>query len=109
MADYPSTLKVSNKSFAKPVNGVISDRGSDGTLRGRILHGDKLEFTIVHFHLTSSEVTTLKNFYDTNRGLSFNFTWVVDGETYTCMFLGKPQYTVLAGTARKAVVKLGEV
>jgi len=109
MADYPSTLKISKRSTAEPTSGIITDRGTDGTLRGRVLHSDKLNFNVIHFHLSSSEVTTLKTFYTTNKALSFNFTWPVDGETYTCIFLDKPQWGVLAGTARTAVVKLGEV
>ena len=108
MADYPS-LSVSVNSSATPVSGIVSERGADGTLRGQVLHADKLEFNVIHSYLTSAQVTTLQNFYDTNKALSFNFTWPLDGETYVCIFLDRPQWTALAGTARAAVVRLGEV
>lgn len=108
MADYPS-LSISMNSAATPISGVVTDRGADGTLRGQILHAVKLEFNVIHSYLTAAEVTTLKDFYAANRGVSFNFTWPVDGVTYTCMFLDKPKYTPLAGTARAAAVKLGQV
>ena len=105
---YPS-LNISVKSTATPASGIIAERGADGTLRGQVLHADKLNFNVVHSYLDSSDATTLRDFYDANKSSSFDFTWPIDGNTYTCMFLDRPQWTALAGTARAAVVKLGEV
>ena len=106
---YPTGLNISQQSTATPFSGINSERGADGTLRGQVLHADKLEFNVVHSYLNSTDTTTLRDFYTANKSSSFDFTWPMDGSTYTCMFLDRPQWTALAGTSRAAVVRLGEV
>jgi hypothetical protein len=55
----------------------------------RFYSADKFDFELRHVALTSAQVATLQAFYDANPSGTFDFTWPVDGVTYTGMRFGK--------------------
>jgi hypothetical protein len=107
MAAYPSTLTVLAEYEETRIDGFVGLRATNGKLKVRkLMDGEKQEWTILH-NLTSADRTTLENFYQANKYLSFDFTFPGVG-TYTCKFLSAPKYRSIPGGWFKCSVRIGE-
>lgn len=94
MANYPSFGQIIGSSETRE-DRVVFDRATNGTLRGRAMWTSaKKQFSVEHI-LKSSDVATMRTFYDTNRALAVSFTWKGDGSVYWCLFERPPVYTPL--------------
>lgn len=84
-------------------------RASNGKARVHAFFtAPKKRFSIVWDSLTATDKGTIQTFYAANRLLTFTFTWVGDGVTYTCIFSGAPKYQVVAGGRWTVTVKMEE-
>lgn len=91
MAAYPSFPQLIEGAEDGWVDDLVFDRAVNGDLKVRAFYpGKKRTFKVPHV-LNRVDFATLEAFYDTNRLLAVEFTWVRDGQTYTCMFGGPPQ------------------
>lgn len=110
MAIYP-VLPTRTGADPVPVNGIEIDRAEDGTAYGRSFYtGDKMRFEIEHPGLTATQKTTLETFYADNRLLEIDYESPVDGQTYTCLFTGRPLFSLMPGKRFwTATVRLEEV
>ena len=89
-------------------SGIRIDRASNGDVRSQVLYSsDRWEFTVKHL-LTSSQKTTLDDFYSTNKELEFTFPWDDDGEGYNCIFVDKPRYTLVGPSLYDTTVLLAQ-
>lgn len=92
MATYPASLQVSLGSQEEWIDDQVADRSISGATKVRAFFSSKKRaFTIVHQNLSAAQISTLESFYDTNRLLVIQFTWVADGNTYNCLFAGPPK------------------
>lgn len=108
MANYPS-FGQDISSVETILDDLQVEYSSNGTLKRRILYSaPKREFSVVHT-LNIVDRSTLDTFYTTNRLVSFNFTWVATGTSYTCVFKSPPQYSMLGGGFFSATVTISEV
>jgi len=95
MAAYPS-IPIDNSTQISADGGISVDRAEDGTIRGRVSYAETVyTMKLVHTLLTSTQRDTLMTFYDTNKALSWTFTY--DSDTYTLRFMGAPQHQHLSG------------
>lgn len=95
MASYPN-IGIDNGSRFTGDDDTQVDFASDGTIRGRVGFGATIyNGQIIHNLITSTERDTLVAFYETNKTVSFTFTY--DGSTYTMRFKGKPKEQHLQG------------
>lgn len=107
MAAYPS-LGQTNQSRESWADDVQIERASNGTARGRALFtGRKLELQISHV-VERSDVATLLAFYDTNRLLPVDVTWVGDGVTRTMLFGSPPDVQTEGGTLWRVTCRMVE-
>lgn len=107
MADYPATLPTLNGAIEEWTDGLQTDRSVSGGVRVRVMFtAKKRTFKIKHV-VTAALKTTLQSFYDTNRALSFNYTW--GGVTYVCVFGSAPTFTQLTGSLAESQLTLLEV
>ncbi len=91
------------------VDLAMSERGNSNVLRKRDFStSDKRVFTITHI-VNSTDRVTLYNFYTTNRLVSFDFTWVGNGVTYTCMFTAPPSFINVGGSFWQVTQYLAEI
>lgn len=105
---YPTFSQLAT-STATQLDDVITERASDGTLRGRALaSGRKQRFDLRHV-LTAADVATLDAHYDANRAVEFSMTWSGDATAYTVIYTAPPQYKPLGGGYFEANVKLEQV
>lgn len=110
MADFPfGQSSFGEGSVAEYVDGLTLTRASNGAVRGRNLFtARKSTFKLLMPYLTSAQKTTLVSFYDTNRNLSFNLTWI-DGAVYVVLFSEPPRLMPHPGGWFDASVSLTEV
>lgn len=88
---YPTYPIVQDESEAVVGAGIQAVRATNGMLKRRRLYSaDKADFTIVHI-LGRADRDTLLAFWEANKDANFDFRWPVDGATYTCGFVDKPQ------------------
>lgn len=63
---------------------VVRDTG--GTARAASFYDAvKRQFLVKH-SLSTADLATLETFYGSNQTASFDFTWALNGTTYTCIF-----------------------
>lgn len=106
MAAYPS-LPITYESEEDRIDGFVALRATNGKLKVRkLMAGEKNEWTIQH-NLTSAQRTTLENFYQANKLLTFDFTFPNIG-TFTCKFMTAPKYKSMDGGWYKATLRIGE-
>lgn len=106
MAAYPFTT-FGKESTVEDTDGRLVRRASNGSVKVRVPYSaDKKRFNLVH-RLKSSEMTTLANFYGTNRAVTW--TLVFDGSTSTCVFARPVQRKPLPGTLYQVNVYAEEV
>ena len=86
---YP-TLPIDPSSRRLVRDGRDEDFSVSGVSHVRDFYGvDKYDFEIHHIDLTSTQLTSLKDHYTANRLATFDFTWPLDGVTYTGLRYGK--------------------
>lgn len=85
---YPSSLPIDGRESRRiSRDGREEDVTGDGLTRVRKLHADRFDFEIKHPMLSSSEMTTLNNFYNSNGTASaIDLTWPEDGAVYVVRF-----------------------
>ena len=84
MPAYPTTPAY--KSTVKPISRTRFKTTESGKARGNNLAGETLyRITVEHPFITSSQVTTLQTFYDTNKDADNTIT-ANDGRTYDVNF-----------------------
>jgi hypothetical protein len=109
VASYPAFLpwKGSDEQWADP---ILVSRARSGGVRARRLATEKKKvFKLVHGGLTTADKATFETFYDTNRALTFVFTWSGDGNDYTCIFGAEIKWTPTNTFTWNAEVLLLEV
>jgi hypothetical protein len=75
MASIPTT-NLHRDSALSFVDGLVVDRATNGKARGRnFWSGKKAEFELRYSMLTSTQKQTLLDFYDANRGTTFDLTF----------------------------------
>lgn len=80
--DFPQ-LVGSTEAFK---DGRVFFRDEGGGAHAASLYDDiKSTFTLKH-QLNGDDVATLKAFYAANLTTPFDFTWALDGVTYSCIF-----------------------
>jgi hypothetical protein len=90
VASYLSTpaFDPQKGSYPEPTQKSESYVAGDGG--GRVyVPASKTRFYIKH-NLSTTDVNTLLAFYETNKLLPVDFTWVGDGGVYSCYFEEKP-------------------
>jgi hypothetical protein len=108
MAAYP-TLGITTQSQSSRVDGLVAVRATNGTLKMRkTMTGEKYEFTLEH-ELTQAQRDSVEAHYQGDKLNSFNYTWPLNGTTYTCRYLAAPLFVYQPGGWYKATVRLGEV
>lgn len=94
MADYPS-FGQDISSTETLLDDIQVDRASNGLVRLRGFYDTpSKEYSVVHT-LTTTDKNTIETFYNTNRNISFGFTWVLDNSTHTCMFSAAPTLAII--------------
>lgn len=107
MAAYP-TLGQTSQSRESWEDDVQIERASNGSARGRALYtGRKLELQIDHV-VERSEVATLLSFYDANRLLPVDVTWIGDGVTRSMLFSGPPDVQPKGGALWRVTSRMVE-
>ncbi len=93
MASYPDFAQHTS-STCTPYDNIQSDRSTSGRIRTRVL-GSRLRysFSVLHVALTAEKKETFIDFYNTNRGKIFDFTFGADGQAYEVVFVGTPSIT----------------
>ena len=67
---------------------IVADAAVNGSARARVLYsGTKRRFRPVYL-LTSSALTTLETFFETNKALTFQYLHMPNNTVYTCIFTG---------------------
>lgn len=108
MAAYPN-LGQTTQSRESWEDDVKIDRASNGTARGRALFaGRKATLQIAHI-CERGDVNTLLAFYDTNRLLPVDVTWLGDGVTRQMLFAGPPDVQPEGGMLWRVTSKLEQV
>ena len=98
MPTYP-TLPTTYDSDSQIVDGIITVRASNGSLKTRkLVPTDKQTFRLVH-RLSSSQKTTLSDFYGTNAEETFDFVDLYTSGTHSVRFSAAPRYQVQPGNA----------
>ena len=99
MAAYPTFAHAPTLSSEQTLlDDLQIDRATNGAVRGRAMYtAPKRSFSIVHEGLSATDKGTLVTFYNTNRKLQFDFTWVADSVLYYCYFTAPPKLKVLPG------------
>jgi hypothetical protein len=73
-------------SDAEIVTDRVVTRDAGGTARASSYYdAAKRKFTVRH-KLSTADVATLEAYYAANLVASFDFTWALNGTTYTCIF-----------------------
>ena len=108
--DYPP-LPQGIETTENRLNGLQSERSSNGVARARLLFpAQKRTFNVIHPLLTQDQKTLLETFINDNLGLTFNFRYQVDGQTYTCIFSqDAAQYRRIGQAYWAATVPMTEV
>lgn len=84
-------IQLSKSSTRTPTDGTLADTSEDGVTRVRIMYSTtQYNFKCKTVELTSSQVTDLISYYNTNKTTNVTLTWPSDSETYTVKFLGRP-------------------
>jgi uncharacterized protein RhaS with RHS repeats len=83
---YPA-LPIYRQSNPVRKSGREIERAVSGAARGRDFYAaDKHTFRLEHRALNATDFGTLAAFYNSNRNLSFSFTWAPTGATHTVLF-----------------------
>lgn len=106
MPSYPS-YEQEAESRVTWVGSVVTERASNGTLRGRILAPEKAEFEVVHC-LPLAESDALLAWFATYQGQEVDFVWSEDGQTYTVVCLQRPVVDRVGPALRVVTVQLKE-
>jgi hypothetical protein len=82
---YPSFAQLVGSSLRHLSDRVVT-RDTGGTARASSYYDAvKRAFTVKHL-LTTADLATLEAYYAANQTASFDFTWSLNGTTYTCIF-----------------------
>jgi hypothetical protein len=100
MATFP-TLSIAPglDSTETTLDDLETDRATNGAPRSRSFYTlPKKKFDLVFSGCNATDKAAVEAFYSANKIISFSFTWVADGVTYTCYFSKPaPQYRPLPG------------
>lgn len=97
---YPTNIFQSYETRRVPLQSVRVDVATDGSVRGvDEFSAPTYEFTVVHEHVTSSEVSAIEACYTsaTGAGSTTAFVYDGDGATYNVIFRAFPQSDRLPG------------
>lgn len=107
MAAYPSFPQLIGSTEGW-VDDLVLDRAVDGSVYGRAFYpAKKRTFELRHI-VGNTDLATFKAFYDTNRLIPVEMTWVRDGEEYSCRFNGAPRLTYIDRNLTELLVPLLE-
>lgn len=107
---YPTELRIHRDSAdAEAIEGVVISRATNNAARAARLGPDKWRFRFEHRAIDATRRGVLEAFHAANADLSFDFVWPVDGQTYTCLFAGRPRYKPVGAGLVTAFVRLEEV
>lgn len=108
MAAYPAFPQMVGGSDEAWVDDLTADRAVNGSVKVRAFYSEKKRvFTVAHV-LTNTDLATLRTFYDANRLLPVDLTWVRDGQTYSCVFAGAPRISYIDRNLARVQVQLLE-
>lgn len=87
---YPSYDQRTTSKRQK-LDDLRIDRSTSGSAHGRALYtATKFRYTVAHV-LTRTEAAALETHYDSNRAVSFAFTWKLDLSTATVLYESAPE------------------
>lgn len=91
MANYPS-LPQSEGTVLVPRSGVRVRYTTNGAARTRaVSSGIRYDVTVIHKGMTAADVTTFKDFYTSNRAVTFQIAYDAgESLSLTCVFAEKP-------------------
>ena len=82
---YPSLHQLEGSSVR-----VVDDRevvrATNGTARASAFFDTSRRSFVLQHKLSAADLTTLYAHYEANRTASFDFTWALDGATYTVIY-----------------------
>ena len=85
---YPDVDATSTIKAFRENEVTISE---SGVIRGQDLNADDLyRITITHLAISSSDVTTLRTFFDNNRNVAITTRTLKDGHNYNCVLSEEP-------------------
>lgn len=95
MANYPTSSAMPQVlgSSEEWLDDLTVDQAVGGGARVRAMYPAKKRRFIVKHWCSAADRATLQTFYDTNRLLTFTFTWAVDAANYTVLFEVAPKFT----------------
>ena len=103
---YP-VLRTTPGATLTPTTGRVTDRATNGAVRGRVLYpSPKAVFRFTHDTLQSADFATFKAFYAANLANSFAYVYPGDGVSYNCIFGADPVYTSVDGLNTTVSVEL---
>ncbi len=106
MATYPA---IDGKGKATPIRDVeVRFEESDGiAIRGQNLSEQNLyDIVITHSIVTSAELVTLREFFDTNRNTTITTQQFEDGHTYTGTPTDEPDVFTVNGVHARVIQTL---
>lgn len=105
---YPSFAQLVG-SDAEILSDRVVTRDAGGTARASSFYDAvKRSFTVRH-KLSTADAATLEAYYEANQTGSFDFTWSLNGTTYTCIF-GRGGVRIVPGAVyHDATVDLEQV
>lgn len=113
MPSYPSALPQSADSTEEWTDPLLVSYARSGGVKARRLQtAKKRVFVVRHQFLTAAQVSTLENFYNSNRTSAFDFAWNDSPATaYSVVFADTNglQFLRTAGNYYAVAVRLAEV
>jgi hypothetical protein len=93
VAAYPQTIaqliKEGSEEYVKVTDVTESD---DGTPKIRVRSNTSKKIFEVAHHVNDTDKATLIAFYEANKLVTFDFTYQMDGVSYSpCIFYGEPK------------------
>lgn len=112
MANYPSLTQLV-ESEAVVVDDLVFDRAVSGRGRARVFFTEKKWRFVVKHRVKVADLTTLMTFYDTNRALVFQLTWLgpgpIQNTTFDCLFEAPPEVKYLTPQIVEITTRMAEI
>ena len=108
MANYPSLSQLEG-SKATTASGIRVDRAVSGKARAQSFYNDDVHTFMVRHIVNATEKGTLDTHYSGDKDNEFSLSWKADGNSYTVIYNGAPQYKPYKKDLYEAIVKLEEV